>query len=202
MSTRPVVAVASRERSAAAKRTKSPGDDVPRVSAAGTGNPAARTLARLEREFGSFDVTTEETVVPRATYTDCLRAFESGALGGVRTFVYRDGAVLLVRYDYEPAVWELPGGSTDRAERFTDTARARVHEDTGVSCSLTGVVRVLREQFTLVEDGDGVTGLWVFFEADSVDDHVEPGDDVLEAAWVDTDALPKAVAPEIEAVLG
>lgn len=173
-----------------------------RVSAAGTDSPAARTLARLEREFGSFDVTTEETVVPRATYTDCLRAFETGTLGGARAFVYRDGAVLLVRYDHEPTVWELPGGSTDRAERFTATARARVYEDTGVSCSLTGVVRALREQFTLVEGGDGVTGLWVFFEADAVDDNVEPGDDVLEVEWVDTDDLPDTVAPEVEAVLG
>lgn len=171
------------------------------MSAAGIDSPAARTLARLEREFGSFDVTTEETVVPRATYTDCLRAFETGTLGGAKAFVCSDGAVLLVRYDYEPAVWELPGGSTGRGERFPETARTRVYEDTGVSCSPTGVVRVLRQQFTLVEGGDGVTGLWVFFDADAVDDRLEPGDDVAEVAWVDTDDLPDAVAPEVEAVL-
>jgi len=175
-------------------------NDTPRVSAAGIDDPVGRQLAGLEREYGSFDVHTEETVVPRAAYTDCLRASESGSLGGARVFVERDGDVLLVRYDHSPEVWDLPGGSTERGERFRDTAKARADDDLGVLVSLTGVRRVVQQRFALVEGGDGVTGLWVFFEGD-VDAAPEPGDGVAEVAWLDAADLPDAVAPEVTDLL-
>ncbi|MFB6073073.1 MAG: NUDIX hydrolase [Halobacterium sp.] len=164
---------------------------------AGTEQRVERLLAGLEREFGSFDVTVEETVVPRSAFTDCLRAAESGTLGGVRAFVRRGGDVLLVRYDADPEVWDLPGGSTARVESYAETARSRVLEDAGVRCEPTGVVRVTRQTFALVEGGDGVTGLWVFFEADVDDGELEAGDHVSEVAWYDADDLPDAVAPEV-----
>ncbi|MFC3478579.1 NUDIX hydrolase [Halobacterium litoreum] len=172
------------------------------MSAAGIDDPVGRQLAGLEREYGSFDVHTEETVVPRAAFTDCLRASEAGNLGGARVLVERDGSVLLVRYEHSPAVWDLPGGSTERGERLRETALARVEADAGVLASLSDVVRVVKQRFALVEGGDGVTGLWVFFEGEADDDALEPGDDVAEAAWFDAADLPDAVAPEVADLLG
>lgn len=167
------------------------------VALADTGESAGTPLARLEREYGEFAVTDSQTVVPRAVYTDCVQAAESGTLGGARAFLWRDDELLLVRYENQPAVWELPGGNTERGEGFADTATARVRTDTGFDCEPTGVHAVHAEEFVLVEGGDPATGLWVFFDADAPDGDPVPGDGVAEAAWFAVEDLPDAVAPEV-----
>ncbi|MFB6270308.1 MAG: NUDIX hydrolase [Halobacterium sp.] len=166
------------------------------------GRDHGRRLASLEREYGAFDVVEEETVVPRAVYTDCLQAAEAGSLGGARVFLFHDGEVLLVRYRDQSDTWDLPGGPTERGESFADTAELRVLEDVGVSCSLTGIDRVLEQTFALVEGGDGVTGYWVFFEAEAPSTEFEPSEDVLEARWFDVDDVPGPIGPHVEARLG
>jgi 8-oxo-dGTP diphosphatase len=167
------------------------------VALADTGESADREFARLEREYGEFGVTDSETVVPRAVYTDCVRAAENGTLGGARAFLFRNDRVLLVRYEDQPEVWELPGGNTDRGETPDETAAARVREDTGLDCEPSAVHGVHAEQFVLVEGGDPATGLWVFFDADAPDRDPVPGDGVAEAAWFAVEDIPAAVAPEV-----
>lgn len=153
-------------------------------------------LASLERDYGPFDVVDAKAVVPRAVYTDCLRASEAGMLGGARVFLWRDGQVLLVRYGDKPDTWDLPGGPADRGESLEDAAKFRVHEDVGVTCSITGVDRVIEQTFALVDGGDGVTGYWVFFEAET-DDEVSKADDVLEARWFDPANPPEPIGPHV-----
>jgi 8-oxo-dGTP diphosphatase len=167
------------------------------VSHSGGCDDDRRRLDGLQREFGDFDVVTEETVVPRAVYTDCLQADEAESLGGARVFLWRDGEVLLVRYRDQPEAWDLPGGPTDRGESFADTARFRVLEDVGVSPELTGVDRVVEQSFALVEGGDGVTGHWVFFEGrvDAAD--VAASEGVVEARWFDVDDPPEPIGPHV-----
>ncbi|MUV60416.1 NUDIX hydrolase [Halobacterium sp. CBA1126] len=160
-----------------------------------------RRLADLERDYGAFDVVDEETVVPRAVYTDCLQAAEAGSLGGARVVLRHDGAVLLVRYGDQPDAWDFPGGSTERGESHADTAKFRVHEDVGATCTLSGVARVIRQSFALVEGGDGVTGLWVFFEGDVDDRAVSPSDEILESRWFDPADPPDAIGPHVSAIL-
>ncbi|WP_336034491.1 NUDIX domain-containing protein [Halobacterium yunchengense] len=167
------------------------------MSHSGGRDDDSRRLASLERDFGAFDVVTEEAVVPRPTYTDCLQAAEAGSLGGARVFLWRDGRVLLVRYRDQPSAWDLPGGPTERGESLPDTATGRVLEDVGVEPELTGVHRVLEQSFALVEGGDGVTGHWVFFDAAVGDGDVAPSDDVLEARWFDPAAPPEPVGPHV-----
>jgi len=167
------------------------------VSQPGGWDSRNRLLASLERDFGAFDVATEETVVPRAVYTDCLQASEAGALGGARVFVWHDGAVLLVRYRDEPDVWDLPGGPTERGESLAETATLRVYEDVGVDVTLRGIYRVVEQTFALVEGGDGVSGYWVFFEADVAEPALSPGDEVLEARWFDASDPPDEVGPDV-----
>ncbi|WP_232687547.1 NUDIX hydrolase [Halobacterium zhouii] len=160
-------------------------------------------LDRLRREYGEFDVVAEETVVPRAMYTDCLREASSEALGGARAFVRsaNDGAVAFLRYAHDAEVWDFPGGSTERDETLAETAVRHARVDAGVNCEITGISRVLRETFVLVAGGDGVTGLWVFFDAET-DDDLSPGGDVLEAAWFEPGSAPEAVDPHVASQLG
>ena len=159
-------------------------------------------LDRLRREHGDFDVVDEETVVSREVYADCQRAAETRALGGARVFVRRvdGGDVAFLRYDSDPEVWDLPGGSTERGESYPETATRHARVDAGVDCEITGVTRVLRQTFVLVAGGDGVTGLWVFFEAETGDD-LSAGEDALEAAWFGPGDVPAAVDPQVAAQL-
>lgn len=159
---------------------------------------ATEQLERLRREFGDFEVVDEETVVPREMYTDCLRAAESRALGGARVFVRDGDRVAFVRYDSDPEVWDLPGGSTERGETLQETASHHACVDAGLNCDITGVSRVLRQTFVLVPEGDGVTGLWVFFDAET-DDPLAAGGDVVEAAWFGPEDVPNAVDPQVDA---
>lgn len=165
------------------------------------GDPVEQQLASLRREYGSFEVVETETVVSRPVYTDCLQAAEAGSLGGARVAVHHDGEVLLVKYRDQPEAWDLPGGPTDRGESHVETAKFRVHDDVGVTCRLTGVARVVQQSFALVDGGDGVTGTWVFFEAETDDAELAPAEDVQEATWFDVDGLPDAVDPHVRATL-
>lgn len=160
-----------------------------------------RLLASLERDFGTFEVVTEETVVPRAVYTDCLQASEAGSLGGARVFVWHDDAVLFVRYRDDPDQWDLPGGPTERGESLAETAMYTVYEDAGVDVTLRGIHCVVEQCFALVDGGDGVTGYWVFFDADATDQTLSPADEVLEAKWFDASDPPDQVGPHVSARL-
>jgi 8-oxo-dGTP diphosphatase len=51
---------------------------------------------------------------------------------GVRAFVVRDGAVLMVRHRAGQKPWSLPGGGVARYERLAEAARRETHEETGV----------------------------------------------------------------------
>jgi ADP-ribose pyrophosphatase YjhB (NUDIX family) len=52
---------------------------------------------------------------------------------GVRAFVVRDDAVLLVRHRAGQKPWGLPGGGVARYERLAEAARRETHEETGVT---------------------------------------------------------------------
>lgn len=161
----------------------------------------AEYLDRLERNYDSFEVVTEERVVPRTVYTDCLQAAEAGSLGGARVLVERDGKLLLVRYEENPEVWDLPGGPTERGETLDQTARHRAFEDAGVTCRLGDVLRVVKQSFALVEGGDGVSGIWVFFAGVTDTQEVEVGEGVSEAKWFDREDVPSEVGPHVRAIL-
>lgn len=164
-------------------------------------NRVRRRLAGLEREYGDFDVFEEETVVPRAVYTDCLQAAEAGSLGGARVVLRDDGEVLLVRYADHAEAWDFPGGSTERGESHEDTATFRTHEDVGAACTVTGVERVIEQSFALVENGDGVSGLWVFFEGEPDDRDLTLSEEVLEARWFDAADPPDAIGAHVAGIL-
>lgn len=184
-----------------AKRVKRADAIAASVLPPGGWDDSERKLGGLERDYGSFDVFEEETVVPRVVYSDCQQAAEADSLGGARVFLERDGRVLLVRYRGRPETWDAPGGPTERDESFEDTATYRVYEDVGLTCTLTGVARVVEQRFTLVEAGEGVTGHWVFFEGETDDEDVSSSEEIVEARWFDSADTPDAVGPHVQSYL-
>lgn len=68
--------------------------------------------------------------------------FAAGTLGGAGVWLRNDaGQVLLVRNE-GTTEWAEPGGKHEPGESLAETARRELAEETGVSCSLTGVALV------------------------------------------------------------
>ncbi|WP_435097990.1 NUDIX hydrolase [Halarchaeum sp. P4] len=154
-------------------------------------------LEQLRETYGRFPVVEEETVVPREALVECMTSASEGRLGGTRTLLRHGGRALLVRYRDNPDVWDLPGGSLSRHETHEQTAKRHVADQLGIECELTGAFRARRQSFSLVEDGDGTAGLWVYFEAEPFGPDVEldPDPEILEARWFETP--PEAVTEPV-----
>ncbi|WP_211312616.1 NUDIX hydrolase [Halarchaeum salinum] len=155
------------------------------------------TIEQLRGAYGEFPVVEERTTVPREALVDCLTSASEGRLGGARTLLETDGRTLLVRYRGNPDVWDLPGGGLERHENHEQTAKRHVAEQLGVECALTGAFHARRQTFSIVDDGEGASGLWIHFEAEPLGSDVEldPGDEIVETRWFD--APPDAVAAPI-----
>jgi len=88
----------------------------------------------------------------------------------------RGGKILLVR-EADPRVrgaLNLPGGHVDRGETLTDCARRELHEETGLSLSLLGLLGVYVQ---------GI-GVHFVFLARSTTTDTTPGDDILSCEWL------------------
>lgn len=63
---------------------------------------------------------------------------ENLALG----LLVQDGRVLLVKEDYGPHLWTLPGGNVEEGESFGVAAVREVKEETGLDARVLGIVAV------------------------------------------------------------
>jgi len=61
---------------------------------------------------------------------------------GVRAFIVRGDAVLLVRHRAGPRPWGLPGGGVARYERLAEAARREAHEETGAAVRIERLMGV------------------------------------------------------------
>ncbi|GAD52429.1 nudix hydrolase family protein [Halarchaeum acidiphilum MH1-52-1] len=154
-------------------------------------------IEQLRRTYGEFPVVEERTTVPREALVECMTSASKGRLGGTRTLLESDGRTLLVRYRENPDVWDLPGGSLDRHETHEQTAKRHVAEQLGLECALTGAFHARRQTFSLVDGGDGASGLWIHFEGEPLDEDpsLDPHAEIAETRWFDTP--PEAVAEPI-----
>lgn len=142
---------------------------------------ARRTLGRLEDGYGEIPVRTVATTVPRDYFAECVDAALDDRLGGVRVLVTHGDSFLLVRRGNDDE-WDVPGGSL--AGDVHETAAQRlVAEQTGLECSITDAFAAVEREFTLVDGGDGVSGLWVFFEAEAFDTDLSLADPLVDAEW-------------------
>jgi ADP-ribose pyrophosphatase YjhB (NUDIX family) len=104
---------------------------------------------------------------------------------GVGAIVVRDGALLMVRRDKEPArgLWSVPGGHVEPGEYLQDAVRREVREETGLEVAvdhLVGIFEVLGDPHYVILD---------FFARPTDEGSLSPSGDAAEARWVPFDEV-------------
>ena len=107
----------------------------------------------------------------------------------------KDGKLVLVRRDIEPAIgeWSLPSGYVDRGEAVEDAAVREVKEETGLDISLTGLVGLYSHT--------GSPVVLAAYAAEVVGGTMEPGPEVRETALFSPDRLPALPFPHDDQIL-
>lgn len=106
------------------------------------------------------------------------------AVGAV---VLHSGRLLLVRRGREPGagLWSLPGGRLEPGESLAASVSREVAEETGIEVEAGDLVGFVERR------GEGYWFLILDFLATPVGGELEPrpGDDAVEAAWIELEAL-------------
>ncbi|MFC6862330.1 NUDIX hydrolase [Halomicroarcula sp. GCM10025817] len=147
-----------------------------------------RRLDRLAAAYDDVPVTEQTFELSAEEYADVYAATRgTGYDGNSVVFVARDGESLPTLNDNIPEAagadtrdrvllvlgrgadrWALPGGGeADQYESMQETAVRRVHEQTGVRCTITGVEAVVHSKYYPDTDAEGsVHTLDVYFRAE------------------------------------
>lgn len=114
------------------------------------------------------------------------------ALGAASVIINEARQVLLVRHNYGPRNWEIPGGISEHGESAEGTARGEVREELDVEIAIEGLSGVYWEPARR-----GVGGHHFVFRARSVDGMVPRAADPNEIAdlgWFAAAALPRPIS--------
>ena len=144
-------------------------------------------LDRLEATYDEVPVTEQTFELSPEEYADVYAATQgTGYDGNSVVFVTRDGESLPALNENIPEtanrdtrdrvllvlgrgadLWALPGGGkADQYESMQETAVRRVHEQTGIRCTITGVEDVVHSKYYPDTDAEGsVHTLDVYFRA-------------------------------------
>lgn len=110
----------------------------------------------------------------------------------VGTACFRGDDVLLIRRGTKPLAgdWSLPGGRLEFGEQAGAAALRELHEETGVSARLVGLVDVVDAIFTSRRTGE-TNRHYVLFDYAALWVSGEPvaGDDAAHAEWISPDRL-------------
>lgn len=133
-------------------------------------------IAKLEASYGDVPVTEETFELSPDEYADVFTATRgTGYSGNSVVFVVRDGTDFPELSDQIPApaaedtrdrvllvlgrgadMWALPGGGEgDEYESIQGTAVRRVHEQTGIRCTITGVEEVVHSKYYPDTEAEG-----------------------------------------------
>jgi 8-oxo-dGTP diphosphatase len=110
----------------------------------------------------------------------------------VGTACFRGDDVLLIRRGTKPLAgdWSIPGGKLEFGESLADGALRELHEETGVTARIIGLVDVVDAVFTSRRSGETARH-YVLFDYAAVWEAGEPlaGDDAAHAEWISPDRL-------------
>ncbi|MDA0366693.1 MAG: NUDIX hydrolase [Chloroflexi bacterium] len=107
----------------------------------------------------------------------------------------RNGEILLVRRNHEPAYgrWAFPSGFVDAGEVVEEAARREVREETGVEVELDALLGVYSEPDEQV--------VFVAYAGTIVAGEAVAGDEAIEVAFFDPEALPDLPFPHDQRVI-
>ena len=110
----------------------------------------------------------------------------------VGTACFRGDDVLLIRRGTKPLAgdWSIPGGRLEFGERTADGALRELHEETGITARLIGLVDVVDAIFTSRQSGE-THRHFVLFDYAAIWEAGDPvaGDDADHAEWISPDRL-------------
>jgi 8-oxo-dGTP diphosphatase len=103
----------------------------------------------------------------------------------VFVFIRDADAILLVRQNYAPQYWSLPGGVVEAGETLEQAAVREAKEETGLDIRLRRVVALYSK---LEEDALAIT-----FDAEATGGKISPSSESLECRYFPLDDLPDHV---------
>lgn len=145
-------------------------------------------LADLREEYGSFERVENTWPLSSAGYEATVERFEAGTVGGAGAWVTNDaGEVLMVRQEGADG-WSEPAGKVEPGETLAEAARREVEEETGVECTIDGVLLAQVAETTCADGPDRppVYRLVVVFDGSYVSGDPEPEKgEIAEVQWWD-----------------
>lgn len=107
------------------------------------------------------------------------------------TAVIRDGERFLLARDRHGGPWSLIGGAVEPGEEPRDALLREVHEETGASVRIRGIVGAYggEPMMTTYPNGDRVGYVTTAYDCELFGDAVADGEELLEIRWFEREAI-------------
>lgn len=112
---------------------------------------------------------------------------------GVKSFIFNQDKILLVRIGYMHKSWVLPGGAVDTGEKPQDAAMREVQEESGLVISDLEFV-----ESTYYSGEDKRLTLYYYYGTTNQEDITIDDQEIVDAGWFALDALPQPRRPKID----
>jgi 8-oxo-dGTP pyrophosphatase MutT (NUDIX family) len=102
------------------------------------------------------------------------------------------GEILMIRRT-DNGNWAVPGGGMDPGESITDAAVRETQEETGITCTITGLVGIYtnpRHVILYTSNGEVRQEFSIVFTAKPVSGELRPSSESSEPQWVSPSAIP------------